>query len=140
MLDRPTREQRLATAFNRIHRLNNEGGAVFEEWRIENEAGIAPSYDILRVNLCGATGNDEDYGAWNIQTLVPHLQASAGFEVVAKFLSTTNAARHVTITSSATLEDATASLNASPTDDWSTRVKGYQAHATASPMIARRIC
>ena len=38
MLDKPTRNQRLATAFNRTHRLNNEGGAVFEEWRIENVA------------------------------------------------------------------------------------------------------
>ena len=38
LLDSPTREQRVATAFNRIHRLNNEGGAVFEEWRIENVA------------------------------------------------------------------------------------------------------
>ncbi len=38
LLDQPTRDQRLATAFNRIHRLNNEGGAVFEEWRIENVA------------------------------------------------------------------------------------------------------
>ena len=38
LLDNPTREQRLATAFNRIHRLNNEGGAVFEEWRVENVA------------------------------------------------------------------------------------------------------
>jgi hypothetical protein len=34
----PSQEQRLATAFNRIHRLNNEGGAVFEEWRQENVA------------------------------------------------------------------------------------------------------
>ncbi len=38
LLENPTRDQRLATAFNRIHRLNNEGGAVFEEWRIENVA------------------------------------------------------------------------------------------------------
>ncbi|WP_146530663.1 DUF1553 domain-containing protein [Novipirellula artificiosorum] len=38
LLEDPTRDQRLATAFNRIHRLNNEGGAVFEEWRIENVA------------------------------------------------------------------------------------------------------
>lgn len=36
LLEDPTRDQQLATAFNRIHRLNNEGGAVFEEWRIEN--------------------------------------------------------------------------------------------------------
>lgn len=38
LLESPTADQRLATAFNRIHRLNNEGGAVFEEWRIENVA------------------------------------------------------------------------------------------------------
>ncbi|MEL6107271.1 MAG: DUF1553 domain-containing protein [Planctomycetota bacterium] len=38
LLDSPTEDQQLATAFNRIHRLNNEGGAVFEEWRIENVA------------------------------------------------------------------------------------------------------
>lgn len=38
LLESPTQEQVLATAFNRIHRLNNEGGAVFEEWRIENVA------------------------------------------------------------------------------------------------------
>ncbi|WP_372721708.1 DUF1553 domain-containing protein [Novipirellula sp.] len=36
LLENPTRKQRVATAFNRIHRLNNEGGAVFEEWRLEN--------------------------------------------------------------------------------------------------------
>ncbi len=38
LLKEPSAEQRLATAFNRIHRLNNEGGAVFEEWRQENVA------------------------------------------------------------------------------------------------------
>lgn len=38
LLEEPSREQILATAFNRIHRLNNEGGAVFEEWRVENVA------------------------------------------------------------------------------------------------------
>lgn len=36
LLPNPTVDQLTATAFNRIHRLNNEGGAVFEEWRIEN--------------------------------------------------------------------------------------------------------
>lgn len=38
LLENPTEEQIVATAFNRIHRLNNEGGAVFEEWRIESVA------------------------------------------------------------------------------------------------------
>lgn len=38
LLAEPSRDQVLATAFNRIHRLNNEGGAVFEEWRVENVA------------------------------------------------------------------------------------------------------
>ncbi len=33
LLENPTRDQRLATAFNRIHRKTNEGGSVLEEFR-----------------------------------------------------------------------------------------------------------
>jgi hypothetical protein len=35
LLPEPTREQRLATAFNRLHRQTNEGGSIEEEWRTE---------------------------------------------------------------------------------------------------------
>ncbi len=35
LLPQPTREQRLATAFNRLHRQTNEGGSIEEEWRTE---------------------------------------------------------------------------------------------------------
>jgi hypothetical protein len=38
LLPRATREQRLATAFNRLHRMTNEGGSVPEEWRLEGVA------------------------------------------------------------------------------------------------------
>ena len=35
LLPNATREERLATAFNRLHRQTNEGGSIEEEWRIE---------------------------------------------------------------------------------------------------------
>ncbi len=35
LLPHATRRQRLATAFNRLHRQTNEGGSIAEEWRIE---------------------------------------------------------------------------------------------------------
>jgi Protein of unknown function (DUF1553)/Protein of unknown function (DUF1549)/Concanavalin A-like lectin/glucanases superfamily/Planctomycete cytochrome C len=35
LLPNPTREQRLATAFCRLHRMTNEGGSIPEEFRIE---------------------------------------------------------------------------------------------------------
>ncbi len=35
LLPHPTREQRLATAFCRLHRMTNEGGSIPEEWRNE---------------------------------------------------------------------------------------------------------
>ena len=35
LLESATREQRLATAFCRLHRMTNEGGSIFEEWRNE---------------------------------------------------------------------------------------------------------
>ncbi len=38
LLPNANRDQRLATAFNRIHRMTNEGGSVFEEWRMEGVA------------------------------------------------------------------------------------------------------
>ncbi|MCC6144738.1 MAG: DUF1549 domain-containing protein, partial [Candidatus Hydrogenedentes bacterium] len=34
LLDQPTQDQRLATAFNRLHRQTNEGGSVDEEFRV----------------------------------------------------------------------------------------------------------
>lgn len=51
LLPNPTRGQRLATAFNRLHRLNNEGGAVFEEWRIENVADRVHTYGTAVLGL-----------------------------------------------------------------------------------------
>ena len=51
LLESPTREQRLATAFNRIHRLNNEGGSVFEEWRIENVADRVQTFGTAVLGL-----------------------------------------------------------------------------------------
>jgi hypothetical protein len=38
LLPDATREQTLATAFNRLHRMNAEGGAIPEEWRSEGVA------------------------------------------------------------------------------------------------------
>jgi hypothetical protein len=38
LLPNPTTDQRLATAFNRIHRMTNEGGSIAEEWRLEYAA------------------------------------------------------------------------------------------------------
>ncbi len=47
LLPHPTRDQRIATAFNRLHRQTNEGGSVEEEFRTE--------YVIDRVNTFGTS-------------------------------------------------------------------------------------
>lgn len=46
LLKNPTREQKLATAFNRLHRQTNEGGSIEEEFRTE--------YVVDRVDTFGA--------------------------------------------------------------------------------------
>jgi hypothetical protein len=47
LLPKPTRDQRIATAFNRLHRQTNEGGSVEEEFRTE--------YVFDRVNTFGTS-------------------------------------------------------------------------------------
>ncbi len=63
LLENPTRDQRLATAFNRLHRLNNEGGAVFEEWRIENVADRVHTFGtaVLGLTMECARCHDHKY-------------------------------------------------------------------------------
>ena len=51
LLDHPTEDSLLATAFNRLHRLNNEGGVVFEEWRIENVADRVQTFGTAMLGL-----------------------------------------------------------------------------------------
>lgn len=120
-------------------RIGSRSLIAAEEWRLENQASPSPSFNILRVDICDVGDNDEDYGAWTIQTLAPHLQASPGFEVTTKMLSSTSAAKHITIESSASLEGAKSSLVNDPSDEWTARVRGYQSHAKGSPVLARRI-
>ena len=52
LLPNATREQRLATAFNRLHRMTNEGGSVPEEWRLE---GVADRVNTLGTAFLGLT-------------------------------------------------------------------------------------
>ncbi|MGA0557473.1 DUF1553 domain-containing protein [Larkinella sp. VNQ87] len=52
LLPKPTREQRLATAFNRLHAQNMEGGIVNEEFRVEY---VADRANTLGTALLGLT-------------------------------------------------------------------------------------
>lgn len=51
LLPNPTREQRLATAFNRLHRMTNEGGSVPEEWRVEGVADRVKTFGTAFLGL-----------------------------------------------------------------------------------------
>jgi mono/diheme cytochrome c family protein len=52
LLEEPTRDQRLATAFQRLHRMTNEGGSIAEEWRAE---GVADRVQTFGTALLGLT-------------------------------------------------------------------------------------
>jgi hypothetical protein len=52
LLPNPTREQQLATTFNRLHRQTNEGGSVNEEYRV---AYVADRVDTFGAAMLGLT-------------------------------------------------------------------------------------
>lgn len=52
LLPEPTRDQRLATTFNRLHRMTNEGGSVEEEYRVE---GVADRVHTMGTAMLGLT-------------------------------------------------------------------------------------
>lgn len=51
LLPNPTREQRLATAFNRLHRQTNEGGSIEEEFRAEYAADRVNTFGTAMLGL-----------------------------------------------------------------------------------------
>jgi hypothetical protein len=45
------RDQILATAFNRLHRMTNEGGSIAEEWLVENAADRVATFGTVMLGL-----------------------------------------------------------------------------------------
>ncbi len=120
-------------------RVGSQSLIATEEWRVERDGSSPPSYAFAEIVPCDTGGHDEDYGAWCIQTLGPHLLSLADSEVVVKLLATTAAAKHIRVASFGTLQglqDARANL---PEDDWSQRVEKYQAYGDWQPVLGRRI-
>ncbi len=121
------------------YRIGSESLIAAEEWRVENPNIAEPGYQVLEIVTCDTGGHDEDYGAWSIQMLCPHLLSLSGFEVLAKMLSTTSAAKHVTVASFRSLTDVEAHRRQAPSDAWSMRVRDYQVNGHRLPMLGRCI-
>src|SRR5204863_824947 len=51
LLPNATRDQQVATAFNRLHRMTNEGGSVPEEWRLEGVADRVATFGTAFLGL-----------------------------------------------------------------------------------------
>jgi hypothetical protein len=51
LLENPSRDQILATAFNRMHRMTSEGGSIAEEWLAENAADRVHTFGSTMLGL-----------------------------------------------------------------------------------------
>lgn len=120
-------------------RLGSQMLIAAEEWRSEAEGDSGPSFTNLNLAVSSVDGNDEDYGSWCIQSYLPAISTAPGFEVAAKFVSTTAPGKHVMIASFATQSNALANHQDGLKDDWSDRVRGYQHHSTGAPLSLRCI-
>ena len=128
------------------YRVGSRSLIASEEWRATGTAvgeyGDEPGYAYLDITLSDTGGNDEDYGAWAVQSLLPRLRALPDFEVAVKLLSTTNGAKHITISSFRSLAAAQSAREARAGmagDEWSERVASYQVPGAGSPLVGRRI-
>ena len=120
-------------------RVGSQSLIAAEEWRIESASMAQSGYAFLDIVACDTGAHDEDYGAWCVQALAPHVAASAGFEVIAKWLSTTTAAKHIRVASFDSLA-AIKGHRAKPLKDaWSEQVDDYQVHRHWQPLLCRRI-
>lgn len=63
LLESPTRDQILATAFNRMHRMTSEGGSLAEEWLVENASDRVHTFGtaILGLTLECSRCHDHKY-------------------------------------------------------------------------------
>lgn len=63
LLPDATKDQKLATTFNRLHRLTNEGGSIAEEWLVENAADRVQTLStaVLGLTLECARCHDHKY-------------------------------------------------------------------------------
>jgi len=61
LLPHPTLEQRIATGFNRNHRINTEGGVIPEEWRIETVIDRVETTSATWLGLTAGCGRCHDH-------------------------------------------------------------------------------
>src|ERR1051326_2910161 len=61
LIPEATRETRLATAFNRLHRQTNEGGSIEEEWRIEYVSDRVHTFSTAMMGLTFECDNLHDH-------------------------------------------------------------------------------
>jgi len=61
MLPNATMNQRLATGFNRNHRINTEGGAIAEEWRVETVIDRVETTSAVWLGLTMGCGRCHDH-------------------------------------------------------------------------------
>ena len=144
LLPSPTREQRLATAFNRHHQQSQEGGIVPEEYRVEYVADRVDTFGkaFLGVSLECARCHDHKYD--------PVLQKEY-FELFAFFNSNNEAGQipysgmpsptlllpsHEAETQLTTLRDRRATLEADVDVDAPTYDAGYQAWLAGNARLA----
>jgi len=61
LLENASREQILATAFNRLHRMTNEGGSIAEEWLVENAADRVATFGTAVLGLTAECARCHDH-------------------------------------------------------------------------------
>lgn len=122
------------------HRQRARAFVACEEWRLGDEAqGVPVRAPALRLSRLAAAAEDEDLGAWLVQSRAPARLARPGCLGVRKWLATCGPLRHLWLEEYADVAEA-AAVDADPAPDrWTLRTASYLSEDDGPTTIAAQI-
>lgn len=121
-------------------RIGQRSFIATEEWCTEATGNQGRhAHPLIELTCCDVARDDESFGAWCVQELMPALMQSADVCAVSKMLATSGPMKHAVLAEFAAPTTPFYAQDRLPRTEWAARVNADQRHIPGSPFLARRI-